>query len=46
MAQKILPSLRAMIAIKLQEDYGMNQSEVAKKLGLSQPAVLEWLKRR
>jgi len=44
MVQEVFPGLRAMIAINLQEKYGMNQSEVAKRLGISQPAISQYIR--
>ena len=41
----ILPSLRAAVSKELIDNYSMNQSEVAEKLGVSQPAVSQYLRR-
>lgn len=35
----LLPALRALIAEKLIEDYGLSQAKVAKVMSVSQPAV-------
>lgn len=35
----VLPALRALIAKELIQTYNLNQSEVAKKLGITQPAI-------
>lgn len=39
----LLPAMRAMIARNLM-DSGLNQSETAKKLGVSQPAISQYLR--
>jgi len=41
---KIIPALRANIARELIENYNMSQAEVAEKLGVSQPAVSQYLR--
>jgi len=41
---KITPALRSTIARMLIEKYNLNQAEVAQKLGVSQPAVSQYLK--
>jgi hypothetical protein len=41
---KIIPALRAHIAKELIDSYGLNQAEVAEKLGVSQPAVSQYLR--
>lgn len=38
----ILPSVRALVARELMETYGMNQIEISKKLGITQPAVSQY----
>lgn len=38
----ILPAIRALITGELMHTYGMNQSEISKKLGLTQPAVSQY----
>jgi len=43
-AQEIFPGVRALIAKKLVEVYGFSQTEAAKKLGLSQPAISQYKK--
>jgi predicted transcriptional regulator len=40
----VIPTLRAMIARKLMEDYGLVQKEVAKKLEVTQAAVSYYIK--
>ena len=39
-----LPAARASVAKRLKETYGMNQSEIAKSLGVAQAAVSKYLK--
>jgi len=43
MVKDMLPSLRAMIAIELM-GRGLSQTDIAKKLGVSQPAVSQYTK--
>lgn len=38
----VLPTLRAVITKELLEKYGMSQEEIAKKLGITQPAVSQY----
>jgi len=38
----ILPAVRAVVAKELIEEYGLNQTEVSKKLGITQPAVSQY----
>ena len=38
-SKTLIPSLRALIAVTLIEKYNMTQVEVAKKLGITQPAI-------
>jgi len=40
----VLPTLRAAVAKELIKNYGLNQSEVAKLLDVSQPAVSQYLR--
>ena len=44
MVKDILPALRSFIARELMAEYKLNQSEVAKLLGVSQPAVSQYLR--
>ncbi|MBI4174848.1 MAG: hypothetical protein HY517_04335 [Candidatus Aenigmarchaeota archaeon] len=44
-AQEIVPSLRAMIAKELIASYNLNQTEAARLMGVSQPAVSQYLRR-
>lgn len=41
---KIIPALRAMIVKELIDNYGMTQTEAAKKLGMTQAAISQYLK--
>jgi len=43
--QDIAPSLRAVIARELIENYGLTQMEAAKLMGISQPAISQYLRR-
>ena len=43
MANKILPAIRAEIAIKLYREYGIKQMEISKILGITQGAVSHYL---
>jgi hypothetical protein len=38
----ILPAVRAVVAKELIEEYGLNQTEVSKKLSITQPAVSQY----
>jgi len=40
--QEILPSVRAMVAVKLTKTYGLSQEQAAKKMGTSQPAISQY----
>lgn len=40
---EILPAIRSLITEELREEYGHNQNEIALKLGLTQPAVSNYL---
>lgn len=41
--EELLPAIRSLIASELHESYGLNQSEIARKLGVTQPAVSNYL---
>lgn len=41
----VLPGLRAMLVEELMNTYGLNQVEVANKLGVSQPSVSQYRKK-
>ena len=40
----VLPAIRAMIAYQLFHKHSFNQQEIAKKLGITQPAVSQYLR--
>ena len=42
--QDILPVARALLAKRLIDVYGLSQTEAAKKMGISQPAVSQYKK--
>jgi hypothetical protein len=44
MVQNIFPALRASIAKELMTEYKLNQSETAKLLGVSQPAISQYIR--
>jgi len=39
---QILPAVRAMVATKLVTDYGFSQTQAAKSMGVSQPAISQY----
>jgi predicted transcriptional regulator len=39
---EILPAVRAMVATKLVTDYGFSQTQAARKMGVSQPAISQY----
>ncbi len=41
-ANQVLPFIRAMVAKRLVEGYGLSQSLAAKRLGMSQPAISQY----
>ncbi len=41
----VLPGLRAALSRELISQYNMNQSEVAERLGVSQPAISQYLRK-
>ncbi len=41
---KMIPSIRATVAAELIENYNMSQAEVASVLGVSQPAISQYLR--
>lgn len=41
--EEVLPALRSIMASRLSEDFGLKQGEIAEKLGLTQPAVSQYL---
>lgn len=44
MVEEILPSVRALVAKDLMQTYGMNQEQVSKKLGVTQPAISQYVR--
>lgn len=44
MVEEILPSVRALVAKDLMQIYGMNQTQVSKKLGVTQPAISQYIR--
>ncbi|MEM5812454.1 MAG: helix-turn-helix domain-containing protein [Candidatus Aenigmatarchaeota archaeon] len=40
--QEILPSVRAMVALKLIKSYGLSQEQAAKRMGTTQPAISQY----
>jgi len=40
----IIPAIRALVATQLAQKYGMTQLEIAKKLGVTQPAISYYLR--
>ena len=41
---KVIPALRAMIVKELTDSYGMTQTEVAERLGITQAAISQYLR--
>lgn len=41
-ANQVLPFIRALVAKRLVEGYGLSQSKAAEKLGMSQPAISQY----
>ena len=44
MVQQVFPSVRAVISRELIYEYKLNQNEVAKLLGVSQPAISQYIR--
>ncbi|MFB6203031.1 MAG: transcriptional regulator [Candidatus Nanohaloarchaea archaeon] len=40
---ELLPAMRSIVASKLQQEYGLKQEQIADKLGVTQPAVSQYL---
>jgi predicted transcriptional regulator len=43
--KEVLPGLRSAVAIELAENYKLNQSEIARLLGVSQPSISQYLRK-
>jgi len=41
--EELLPAVRSIMASKLQDEYGLNQYEIAEVLDVTQPAVSQYL---
>lgn len=41
--EEVLPAVRSLLADRLKEDYGLKQREIANRLGVTQPAVSNYL---
>ena len=41
--EELLPAVRSVMASQLQEEYGLNQYEIAEVLNVTQPAVSQYL---
>jgi hypothetical protein len=44
MVSDILPAVRALVSKELTDGYNLSQSEISKKLGVTQPAVSQYKK--
>ncbi|MFB6207954.1 MAG: transcriptional regulator [Candidatus Nanohaloarchaea archaeon] len=42
-SEELLPAVRSVMARKLKSNYGFKQAEIAEKLGVTQPAVSQYL---
>jgi hypothetical protein len=42
-SEEVLPAIRSILANRLQVEYGLTQEEIAGKLGITQPAVSQYL---
>ena len=42
-AGELLPAVRSIVATDLSKEYGLNQEEIAEQLGITQPAVAQYL---
>ncbi len=45
MVTEILPSVSALVAKDLMENHGLNQVQVSKKLGITQPAISQYIRK-
>ncbi|MFB6204697.1 MAG: transcriptional regulator [Candidatus Nanohaloarchaea archaeon] len=44
-SEELLPAMRSIVARKLRSDYGFKQAEIAERLGVTQPAVSQYMNR-
>lgn len=42
-SEEILPAVRSLIAQEMKDSYGLTQEEIARKTGMTQPAVSNYL---
>lgn len=42
-SEELLPAIRSLLAQELKDSYGLKQREIAKRMGLTQPAVSNYL---
>lgn len=42
-SNELLPAIRSIMAIRMQEEYGLKQKEIAEQLNLTQPAVSQYI---
>lgn len=42
--KKVLPAIRSILVKQLNEDHNLSQTEIAEKLGITQPAVSQYMK--
>lgn len=42
-SEELLPAIRSIMASRLGADFGLTQQEIAEKLGITQPAVSQYL---
>ncbi|MFB6180689.1 MAG: transcriptional regulator [Candidatus Nanohalobium sp.] len=41
--EEVLPAIRSIMASQLRKEYGLKQKEIADKMGITQPAVSQYL---
>ena len=44
-SKKLLPAVRSILSTKLKDDYGFKQTEIGRRLGITQAAVSNYLNR-
>ncbi|QGA80682.1 transcriptional regulator [Candidatus Nanohalobium constans] len=44
--EELLPAVRSVVASRLQDEYGLNQYEIADQLEVTQPAVSQYLNQK